>query len=189
MISLSSSALRIQATQTQMSIIRTIVNTLSLLPKTQPILCRVESKRQKPSSISEQPSKILSRTRTRRKNKCPKTRSIKLKAAHLVPKIIVLDLVTVASARNLGDHAREIAVVAGKAAEIKSDAKQRALLIIISGISSTGTDPKRGGGASQSRGLNGKGPPSSSLDRLNRGTARRGGGGCIVIGWSRGGIE
>ena len=93
---------------------------------------------------------------------------------------------TVANARYHGDHVREIAVIAGKAAEIKSGAKQRALLIIIRGKSNTGTDPRRGGGAAQGRELDGKGPLSSSLDRLNRGTSRRGGEGCIVIGWSRG---
>ena len=185
MISRSSFALRILATPTQMSIIRITANTPSLWPKTQPIF-RVEIKRQKPSRISEHPFKILSRTRTSSKNTSPKTKSIKLKAALIVPKIIVLDLVTVANARNHGDHTREIAVVAGKAAEIKSGAKQRALLIIIRGKSNIGTDPRRGGGAAQGRELDGKGPPSSSLDRLNRGTARRGGEGCIVIGWSRG---
>lgn len=111
-------------------------------------------------------------------------------AALTVPKTIGPGLGTVASARPLGDHASEIAVVAGKAAEIfRNFAMQRALQSIISGKSSTGTDPRRGGGVAQGTGGHGKGRKSSSPDRLKRGKARRGEGGCTVIGWSRGGSE
>jgi hypothetical protein len=172
-----------------MSIIRTTATTTSQFPKTRPISPE-ETIRQKPSPSLKRPFKILSRPKASRKSKPPKTTSLTIKVALTVPNLIAPGLGTVAIAPTLGDNAREIAVVAGKAAEIIiSGAMQKALQSIISGKSRTAEDPRRGGGAAQGRGGNGKGQASSSPDHLKRGKARRGAGGCTVIGWSRGGSE